>query len=432
MGTKRYEHPADKWYNNIWRQHPTVFEAIENAKSTCGEVDFLAAKRGMPGSPHEVTRAWSDLSTIRLAVDRGDWFTAEGLNLAFLAFGRDSSLMMADKLRAMSLIQSLSADASTMRLVPSPSEFAVFDRWQDTRQVVRIDPDFAEELASSDGMLEIPCGLFDRLPYSTFFVEAPRELIVCIPKLCCLDDDKSQMSELIQAHNYTDDPHAGPDYRKALAAGFFVTRFSLPVGKTATTWSELETGDQIAIVWVDSHGRFLDESVFSLGLADVNAMLQEERDAGLSNDAIRQAMGFGERVYDRDLDYVASDRAAAEFALAILSYLCSVEPDIIEGEPTGYRTKIKRRDEREIGGTPTCVVGSRFGAAIRKGKNSSRASGGSVRPHVRRGHFHHYWTGPMDGERVLVLKWVAPTFVNAGKGPLATTIHDVEAPGGAK
>lgn len=38
-----------------------------------------------------------------------------------------------------------------------------------------------------------------------------------------------------------------------------------------------------------------------------------------------------------------------------------------------------------------------------------------VRPHIRRGHYHHYWTGPRKepGERKLIVKWLPPTFVTA-------------------
>ncbi|WP_295617345.1 hypothetical protein [uncultured Intestinimonas sp.] len=34
------------------------------------------------------------------------------------------------------------------------------------------------------------------------------------------------------------------------------------------------------------------------------------------------------------------------------------------------------------------------------------------RSHTRRGHWHHYWTGPRDGERALILKWTAPTVIH--------------------
>jgi len=65
-------------------------------------------------------------------------------------------------------------------------------------------------------------------------------------------------------------------------------------------------------------------------------------------------------------------------------------------------------------------AGFRFGAEIRAYERymSERKphQGGTVRPHVRRAHWHHYWTGPRDGERKLVLKWVPQSLVNAASG----------------
>lgn len=61
-------------------------------------------------------------------------------------------------------------------------------------------------------------------------------------------------------------------------------------------------------------------------------------------------------------------------------------------------------------------VGVRIGAAIRKAQaytsDESAEPGSSKRPHSRRGHWHHYWTGPRDGERTLILKWVSPTYIH--------------------
>lgn len=50
--------------------------------------------------------------------------------------------------------------------------------------------------------------------------------------------------------------------------------------------------------------------------------------------------------------------------------------------------------------------------------------GASKRPHTRRGHWHHYWTGSRNGnERKLILKWVAPTFVGGNTEDTITTIN---------
>ncbi len=61
-------------------------------------------------------------------------------------------------------------------------------------------------------------------------------------------------------------------------------------------------------------------------------------------------------------------------------------------------------------------VGIRIGGAIRKYRVAPQSkpsgSGGTKRPHSRRGHWHHYWMGPMTGERKLVLQWTAPTFIH--------------------
>ena len=65
-------------------------------------------------------------------------------------------------------------------------------------------------------------------------------------------------------------------------------------------------------------------------------------------------------------------------------------------------------------------VGVRIGAAIRNARarhaqrRDAAGPGGTRRPHARRGHWHHYWTGPKDSQaRRLILKWTAPTFIHA-------------------
>lgn len=42
--------------------------------------------------------------------------------------------------------------------------------------------------------------------------------------------------------------------------------------------------------------------------------------------------------------------------------------------------------------------------------------GGTKRPHMRRGHWHHFWRGKSD-QKELVLHWVLPIFVNSTDSP---------------
>ena len=71
-------------------------------------------------------------------------------------------------------------------------------------------------------------------------------------------------------------------------------------------------------------------------------------------------------------------------------------------------------------------------AVIRKGyaaeKNRAETAGSHApkAPHVRRAHWHHYWTGArVSAERCLVLKWMPPVFVGGASADIVT-IHPVK------
>ncbi|HNX99613.1 MAG TPA: hypothetical protein PKN39_02430 [Oscillospiraceae bacterium] len=104
-------------------------------------------------------------------------------------------------------------------------------------------------------------------------------------------------------------------------------------------------------------------------------------------------------------------------SINLVLYLCSAEPDIpAEGELRARRTYnpdgIPRR-------AATLDVGTRIGAAMRKAAAAPRqetqehGSHASPVPHIRRAHWHHFWSGPLDGDRVLVVHWLPPIPVNA-------------------
>lgn len=83
------------------------------------------------------------------------------------------------------------------------------------------------------------------------------------------------------------------------------------------------------------------------------------------------------------------------------------------------------------------TVGYRVGRAIRAYQQSSEAAAeqhrtgdsSSPRPHIRRAHYHHFWTGPRNDEskRKLIVRWLAPIPVNwDGEVDLPTVIHLVQ------
>ncbi len=105
-----------------------------------------------------------------------------------------------------------------------------------------------------------------------------------------------------------------------------------------------------------------------------------------------------------------------------VAYICSTNADIVPS----YKPQqgIRRNNAKKRSAATWHDVGYRVGAELRayeRAKSERKPhQGGTVRPHMRRAHWHHYWTGPRDGERELVLRWIAPTMVGVGDIESAT------------
>lgn len=116
-------------------------------------------------------------------------------------------------------------------------------------------------------------------------------------------------------------------------------------------------------------------------------------------------------------------------AVQLILYLVAENSDI-ESEPPLTRIvhdsaskKVSRIVQDKASEVQVNNVGVRIGSTIRriKAKTTSSTSantgiGGTKRPHMRRGHWHSYWTGPRSGDRKLILKWVAPTMIHPDDG----------------
>src|SRR5690606_18313581 len=113
--------------------------------------------------------------------------------------------------------------------------------------------------------------------------------------------------------------------------------------------------------------------------------------------------------------------------VSLVLYLCSTAAEYIgDRRPANPRpTKTKRGLRFFPPDQPTVWhTGFRIGAALRRAENERRLSdaGGEIRerrsprPHVRRAHWHAYWTGPRSDpeKRRVVLHWLPPIPVNVG------------------
>lgn len=115
-------------------------------------------------------------------------------------------------------------------------------------------------------------------------------------------------------------------------------------------------------------------------------------------------------------------RRAVEPLLSLLLWLCSEQPEIEgRGRPGNPRPVRTKRGVREFPapGPRTWEVGARVGAALRAARDAAKraegeATGRRVRPHVRRAHWHTFWTGPRSGEQTPSLRWLNPILVGGG------------------
>jgi hypothetical protein len=149
----------------------------------------------------------------------------------------------------------------------------------------------------------------------------------------------------------------------------------------------------------------------------------EDRGLGVLTDAVKSARG-----------YVVN---ALRSVVSILLYLCSEQPDIIDhagkrrkpGPPPPVSTATGPKFFPPANPTQW-DVGYKVGAVLRSHREAESIRGegthASPRPHVRRAHWHSYWTGPRDDpkKQAIVLKWIHPLLVGGDK--IIPTIYQVK------
>ena len=116
--------------------------------------------------------------------------------------------------------------------------------------------------------------------------------------------------------------------------------------------------------------------------------------------------------------------------VSLVLYICSTNAELsgVPIRPKSVKTKHGPRWFPPAKQTVWEVgyrTGPALGRALRLVKEHSEQSGVTVRPHIRRAHWHHFWTGTKE-TRQLILKWMPPIFVNVEKPEdLVTTIRPV-------
>lgn len=119
--------------------------------------------------------------------------------------------------------------------------------------------------------------------------------------------------------------------------------------------------------------------------------------------------------------------------LQLVLYLCAQNAEITPNSEQTFYTRRSPVIKDRYAEIRKWNVGVRIGNAVRAYRKAAmvhETRGGahaSPRPHIRRGHWHHFWTGSKSDPdtRKLVLKWVAPTFVSVSAEEAPVTLHPV-------
>lgn len=127
----------------------------------------------------------------------------------------------------------------------------------------------------------------------------------------------------------------------------------------------------------------------------------------------------GERIEDLEMSGSLYDEKIYRILLSLILYICTDEPEI---EHKGVRFTQFSRPQKKIKGRLTYfpakkvtkyTVGSETGRLIREANTSNgNATGTEKSPHIRKAHWHGYWTGPRKGEQQFSYKWLPPIPVN--------------------
>lgn len=273
------------------------------------------------------------------------------------------------------------AEAAKMIAHP-PAVVAALAAWRMTKGIYRFDPILRKEVANMplDGAL--PAQVFLSLPEWCIYVETPGMAFPAIRR------DMSRVDGFF-VHLEHDTTHVRTELRFVFllpdaAAHGFPPVFVLPLH--LGDWSVQEA------VW----------RTFQAAQVDLEHGTPEEQ---------------------REL---AADMAAAIVPFVnLVLYICSANADFgaerpihpSHRRPAGKKKKLVAAEQ-----VRTWDVGIRLGPALQRARSAESApaaevsaSGGesgraSPRPHWRRGHWHHYWTGPRTHpeERKLILHWLPP------------------------
>lgn len=274
--------------------------------------------------------------------------------------------------------------------------------WFKYKKIYRFDTSFVDYLQDTD-VGPVYAELLKRLPYNSFYISFPkRDMINPWP---VVPDDINELEGMFVRIKIVDDLiRVGMVFQKT--------------GKNITDYKDKCAACHITTI---KDGSTLKGSLDW-------TLLPEERQKAMEAVGIKEAYAYWYPLYC--------------IAINACQYLCASNAEIQD-------VKVKKKNRPTVmtmnGPKPVNVqvsdVGFKIGRRFEEMygvKDDSETDisvdtisgvhrrGYKMRPHVRRAHWHHYWTG--KGRTDLEVRWVEPVFVmsDLGKEPEIAVIHDAK------
>lgn len=256
----------------------------------------------------------------------------------------------------------------TPKLVPDVARLGAIGTWRYSQGIYRFDPDLYAALIGTEITGDIPVEVLYRLPEFCIYVETPGLLL--------------GEGELFGfwCHLESDTNNGRTELRLLLDTEGGLLPQPLHMGN----WSLIECLNRA------------DDEISNNFTPDVWEKIKSLRDKTHTGEMAKRLQPL----------------------LSLILYLCSDEPEVDDSKQPGKGvhkpclTKTRNGFKLFPPDRPRIwSVGTETGVKLREFTRSSRAEGHTVRPHIRRPHWHGYWTGPKQGERRFSYRWIPAILV---------------------
>ena len=255
---------------------------------------------------------------------------------------------------------------------------AALGAWRYSMGIYSFDPDLAAALAESEIKGNLPSEVLCRLPEWCIYVEAPGLTWQGFPVIG------------FWAHLEWDSNRPGDEEELCLLI--------------LTNQQPKHDFDHTAPLPLALH----------LGASNLSEAVEQSMQLSLKNAAqfLGQTMAYSK-------SQIASDTDEAMAMLSLLLYLCSDEPEIDDLRQPGSHPERPRPKKTKRGwklfpakGARLWSVGKETGEALRSAKAGQSHPHKGPAPHLRRAHWHGYWTGPKATGQRFSYRWINPILVS--------------------